>query len=101
MPEGAERHLVAFWKFLRRLEGDTRKTSILGIEFEEPDPPQGLGKPHQAPLFMSRLLNILENLLQSGYYFFQTVFAHPRLGTVSQQNPFLLCEAAAIPLQCE
>lgn len=68
MPEGAERRLVAFQKFLSKLEGEKRKIPILGIESEEPDPPRGLGKSHQAPLLMSRLLNILENLLQSNYY---------------------------------
>lgn len=52
VPEGAEGHLVAFQKFISTLEGEKRNIPILGIESEETDPPRGLGKPHQAPLYV-------------------------------------------------
>lgn len=74
---------IKYTKFFWRLAWLRRKIPISGIESGEPDPLGGLGKPHGAPVSMSRFLNLGKS---ASKHFCWAVSACPRLGTEPQRS---------------
>lgn len=80
-----------YTEFFGRLEGERRKIPISGMESEEPDPLGGLGKPHGAPLFMSRFLNTSANLLLSTCELLLSSLCLPKAGGRASAESSWLC----------